>query len=253
MSAVTTQVIAGIEQHLLQQPQASCNVIHRFAPGIYIRELHMPAGTFAIGHYQRYEHLNVFLKGKVLMVNADASLTELAGPTTFMGKPGRKMGHVVEDTVWQNIYATTETDIDTLESVFLIKSAEYLNTLAALGVSPELVEKQSKNTKDCVDLPYGSYKIKVGKSSIEGSGLFATADIVAGEQIAPARINGMRTIAGRYVNHSNTPNAVMVRGPRSDIHLAALTDIAGCRGGLNGEEITVDYSQAAYLTKQIGE
>ena len=99
------------------------------------------------------------------------------------------------------------------------------------------------------DLPTGSWKVKTGSSVIEGKGLFATADIAAGELIAPARISGKRTIAGRYTNHAAAPNAEFQAAfPYGDINLVALRTIEGCRGGYDGEEITIDY-RAAYALK----
>jgi SET domain-containing protein len=92
-------------------------------------------------------------------------------------------------------------------------------------------------------LPYGGYKVKVAPSSIEGLGLFATADISPDEVIAPGRIDGMRTIAGRYTNHAKNPNARAVKRPGGNIDLVAVNAIRGCMGGLDGEEITVDYRQ----------
>jgi len=69
-----------------------------------------------------------------------------------------------------------------------------------------------------------------------------------GDLIAPARIAGMRTPAGRYTNHSNTPNSAMILTACGDINLIALRDIEGCKGGDNGEEITIDYRQALALS-----
>ena len=100
-------------------------------------------------------------------------------------------------------------------------------------------------------LPIGGYKIKVAPSGIEGQGLFATANIKAGETIAPARVNGMRTIAGRFTNHSISPNAEMVHGQGTDILLIALRPIAGCTGGQDGDEITINYRAAHRLTLSI--
>src|SRR3990167_5411984 len=44
-----------MEQYCLKKEQVECPVYHRFGPGIYIREVHIPAGTFAIGLHQSYK------------------------------------------------------------------------------------------------------------------------------------------------------------------------------------------------------
>lgn len=268
--ALWEQELEASEGLMLQQTQVDCPVVHHFGPGIYIREVFLPAGAVAIGHRQRREHVNVMLTGRVLMLNDDGTTTELKAPTMFVGKPGRKMGRVLEDVVWQNIYATTETDIEKLEAEFLEKSDtwtlnhEQLKAAAIVereadrqdfglllqqtGFSHELVQQQSVNQDDQIPLPPGSWKLKVGRSDIEGQGIFVTSAVGAGEVIAPARLAGMRTPAGRYTNHSIAPNALMEQLPNGDIQLVALRRIEGCKGGLDGEEVTIDYRQALRLS-----
>lgn len=247
-----------LEATMLKMPQAPSNVRHMFAPGLYIREVTIPADTFAIGHHQKTIHMNVMVKGRVSIVQEDGSIQELKAPQVFIGSPGRKAGYIHEDMVWLNIYPTSETDIEVLEKTFLEKSPasiedhakmikrlkhcddDFYVMLDELGVSAEIVRQQSENTDDQVGFPHGIYKVKVGESSIEGKGLFATSDIKTGEIIAPARIDGKRTPAGRYTNHDKEPNAKMIV-MSGDIYLVSTKDIDGCRGGRNGEEITVDY------------
>lgn len=270
VAALQSRDIAKAENSMLQLPQAECSVIHHFGPGLYVREVHMPAGILAIGHEQRFEHLNVFLKGRVRMLNDDGTTTDLVAPMMFVGKPGKKAGYVLEDVVWQNIYATDETNIEKLERMFLVKSdefathqaaqataraaaheddrADYLAMLDETGFDHSTARSQSENEADQCTFPFGAWRVKTGASAIEGTGLFATAPIGDGELIAPARIDGKRTPAGRFTNHSKSPNAEMVLLPNGDINLISLKSIAGCHGGQDGEEITIDYRQALSLS-----
>lgn len=257
--------IQQVEAVLLEEEQAACPVIHRFGPGTYIREVHIPAGTVAVGHHQNFEHMNIMLQGRVTVLQEDGSTSELKAPMMFVGKPGRKIGYIHEDVVWLNVYSTTETNVEVLEAALLTKSetwAEHLDNelklleyqdndyeemLNELGVTEELVRAQSENLSDQIQLPFGHYKIKTGRSKIQGTGLMATADIAENEVIAPARINGYRTIAGRFTNHAKEPNAEMRVNRQGDIDLVAIKPIKGCRGGHDGEEITVDYRHARTL------
>lgn len=271
---IASDRINKLETEMLTKEQVSCPVYHRFGDGLYLREVHIPAGTVAVGHHQNFEHTNILLKGRVTMFNGDGSTTELAAPMVFQGKPGRKIGFIHEDMIWINVYATEEQDIDALETRYLTKTQGFLDSksletakrltndfvkndfesmLAEIGVSEGVVREQSENLDDQTNLPSGSYKIKVSDSLIEGKGLFATADISIGETIAPARISGKRTIAGRYANHSPIPNAEMLLGESGDIFLVSKAEISGCRGGFDGDEITVDYRQSYKLTRQVGE
>ena len=264
--------IDEIEKMMLSLPQAECPVFHKFGDGLYIRELHMKAGTLAIGHEQRFKHYNVMLKGKVKMLNSDGSTSELSAPAAFFAEPGRKIGYVIEDMVWQNIYPTCETDIETLENIYLNKSEawklnnelqmslltlerekdreDFKQALEEIGVSPELVTSQSENEEDRIQ--FYNNRTRVAESPIQGKGLFATTTIPANEIILPARIGGMRTDAGRYTNHSANPNARMEGDENGDIWLISMRNIKGCLGGELGEEITVDYRQAIKENLRIG-
>lgn len=253
--------IDTLERQFLGQPQADCPVTHRFGPGVYIREVHMPAGAFIIGHRHKTTHLNVMLTGRLGLLNDDGTETEMVAPRTFVAQPGRKAAYIYEDVIWQNIHATDETDVAKLEDTFLDKSPAFLDHIAGLArpagnysednedflaavADPLAVRKLSERADDQTPFPQGDYKVMVGASAIEGSGLFATGEIAANELIAPWRIDSLRTPANRYTNHSKHPNAVVVQSDSGNIYLFALRPIHGCRGGELGEEITVDYRQA---------
>lgn len=270
MQQLMVNGVAGAEAAMLSHDQASCPVNHYFGPGIYIREVSMAAGLFAIGHKQTTEHMNVMLKGRVLMLQDDGSTVEMAAPLMFIGKPGRKMGYILEDVVWQNIYPTDVRDVQVLESMFLDKSPawqelsarrleaqrkkhiadrdDFQRMLNESGFTAHTVQRQSEDLSDQRTMPQGAWKVKTGQSPIQGTGIFLTADAGAGEPLGPARINGLRTPLGRYTNHSPTPNARMELQPSGDISLVTLHEVKGCAGGLDGDEVTIDYRQALQLS-----
>lgn len=266
-------IIADLEKEMLDMPQADCPVAHHFGPGIYIREVTLPAGIFAVGHAQRFDHLNIMLTGKVAIVD-DGKVRVLEAPLIFTGKPGRKVGYVIETCVWQNVYATEETNIDALEAYYLDKSEnwkaydkEQSNIIYALnqpdrddfeqvlkdfGFDAETVRQQSEDESDQIDMPVAFKAVaQVRDSNIEGKGLFLSWHTMSGQIIAPARIAGKRTPAGRYVNHSMNPNCKYVADENGDIYLMSLRDIDGCKGGGCGEELTVDYRQALALNMEL--
>jgi len=169
-SLETLKQVETLEQGFLQQEQQDCPVVHRFGPGIYIREVTIPGGTLSIGHYQKTTHLNIMLKGRVIMVNENGEKTELVAPQTFVSGPGRKIGLIVETMVWQNVYATTETDVEKLEELLLEKSqvwkdykkeqdlllsfdyskdeADYFETIKNWGFDDKTVRAQSEEKSD---------------------------------------------------------------------------------------------------------
>lgn len=269
--ALPEETVQVLEKEMLKLEQTPLPVTHSFGPNLYIREVFMPAGTFAIGHRQKTTHLNVMLKGKVLYINPDGTKQVLEAPLTFVSPPGRKIGYILEDMLWQNIYSTAETDVEKLEEMYLDKteySLEHKKTelllrgkdnsedvedfqqmLKELNVTEEFVKAQSE-TDDLIPMPMGSYKFQVGISPIQGKGVFATADILENEIVGVARLGNNRTTLGRYVNHSKNPNAKMVLHENGDMYLVMQKSISGCRGGNLGDEITIDYRQSYKLATE---
>ena len=268
MNELTTINIDDIEAKMLSMPQADCSVTHKFQPGYYIREVNIPQGTLAIGHHQNYPHLNVFIKGKVMMMNDDGSTKILTAPMTFTAQPGRKIGYILEEVVWQNVYATDVKEVELLEQIYLTKSAfsgdfaahkfaaeciahdsdrdDYLSAIKELGYTQDQVDREVNNVEDQIDMPIGDYKCMLAISPIEGNGVFATANIAAGEVIGPSRIGFYRTPLGRYVNHAKNPNASMVQ-EGDNFFLVATQPIVGALGGQPGQEITINYRRAKRL------
>lgn len=265
--AITTvDDIKKLEKAMVQMPQAECPVMHTFHEGTYLRQVTIPTGATAVGHYQRFEHLNIFVKGKVTVLNDDGSLTTLTAPMTFIGKPGRKCGYVHEEVVWINVYKTDITDVELAEDYLLDKSQsepiphmlldrsadklDFTKMLEDVGIDESTAKSQAEDTTDMIDFPSGSYSCVVSGSQINGKGLFATRQFEPGEVIAPARIGTKRTPAGRYINHSPTPNAEMVE-ENGDIYVVALHSIKGCQASLLGEEITTDYRKNVELVRRL--
>jgi hypothetical protein len=247
-AATPQEAIERAQKIMLEMPQADAPVTHIFGNGLYIRETRMSPGA-AVGHYQRYPHMCVLVKGKCTMIQSDGTFKEFSAPMTFIAPPGKKAGYVLEDCIWLNIYATNETDVEKLENYYLDKdySAEFnlVNTSILDSILDETEFKRQYSPlgtyRDLIELPYGSYKMMLYTTPTGHKGLFATASIVAGETICPAKIGNRLTIAGRYVNNSEVPNAEMRLSPNGDVELVAIKKINGNCGGVPAQEITVNY------------
>ena len=113
---------------------------------------------------------------------------------------------------------------------------DYTDFLNEYGFTQEFVDVILK--LDTMDDKDPTSLVVIKDSVIEGVGMFAVRDITKGELIAMARVNGVRVIAGRYTNHSPTPNAIFVLEESMDLSLVASQDIT------SGEEVTINYRQA---------
>jgi hypothetical protein len=109
-----------------QAPQVECKESHHFGPNIYIKEVTLPAGSVIVGKYHRHEHLCNMVSGRMIVVDSEGNRTELVAPMTFMAKSGRKIAYIIETVVFQNIYSTSETDIQKLEDMIVDNSKDML-------------------------------------------------------------------------------------------------------------------------------
>ena len=152
----------------------------------------------------------------------------------------------IEETDIKNIFKAQSSykwaDYASFRTGYLLASDKKLKTdvdredytlaLAESGFTEEVARAQTEATDDMIELEY-DYGVSVKSSPIEGKGLFSNRFFSAGDTIMPAKVQGMRTIAGRYPNHAVSPNAKIVMRD-GDVYLVAIKDIGH-------EEITRDY------------
>jgi len=119
LNSLLSQKVEVLLSQVEKMPQVDVNTKHYFGPSIYIREVTMPAGAVVIGKPHRKEHMCVMLQGRMIIVDADGNKKELVAPMTFVGGAGRKVAYILETTVFQNILATEETDIEVLENMLV--------------------------------------------------------------------------------------------------------------------------------------
>lgn len=97
---------------------------HTFVDGLYIREMKMQKGSFAIGKLQKNEHLWMLLQGK-LTVTTQSSSEEYIGPCYVKAKPGEKKAvYAHEDSIFVNIYPNPDNsqDLEKIENTWIAKN-----------------------------------------------------------------------------------------------------------------------------------
>ena len=114
------QTVDYLAHELAKLPQTDAPVTHRFAPGVYLREIFMPADSIVIGRVHKTRHFNVLLTGACLIVHADGSREELRAPMTFVSEAGvQKVLYILEDMQWQTIHPSDETDLEKLDEMLV--------------------------------------------------------------------------------------------------------------------------------------
>ena len=117
--AKNNQLLNQLEQELVDRfPAVECPVIHRFTPGMYSREIMMPAGSLITSKIHRTEHQFVVLSGLCRVYNAeDDSFLELSAGHVGITYPGtRRVLYMLEDTRWVTFHPTQLTNLTDIES-----------------------------------------------------------------------------------------------------------------------------------------
>jgi len=108
------EAVEQIEDAMQGMPPAFLPIKHYFANGMYAREMTMPAGAIVTGAIHKTTHFCILSQGRVRVMSEDG-IDELVAPAIIISQPGTKRAiHALEDTVWTNIHATNETDLDKL-------------------------------------------------------------------------------------------------------------------------------------------
>ena len=127
MGALTTQhnvsskKIEALISIMAAGPQVECPLKEIFAPGVYYREITIPADTVVVGHEHKTKHLNIVLTGLAeVVVNGQRFLAQ-AGDVFVSEAGDRKALHALEETRWATIHPTDETDPEKLEALLINK------------------------------------------------------------------------------------------------------------------------------------
>lgn len=113
----TAAKVDRLQSALAKLPQTETPLIHRFTPGLYIREIFMPKGTLIISKIHKTEHPYVVSRGHAAVWTEDAGVVHIKAPFCGITKPGtRRILYIHEDCVWTTFHPTAETDLDKIEA-----------------------------------------------------------------------------------------------------------------------------------------
>lgn len=100
--------------------KVDCPVKHRFTPGIYIREILIPAGTLLTSMEHKTAHPFVISQGRILVSSENEGSVVYEAPHTGLTLPGTRRALYAEtDTIWTTFHATDETDVEKIGEAIL--------------------------------------------------------------------------------------------------------------------------------------
>ncbi len=99
---------------------------HSFAEGMYVREIFIPKGMLVVGKIHKKSNPVFVMKGDISIFSEEGSKRFKSGDY-LISKPGSKrVGYAHEDTIWVEVFATHETDLEKLESELIAKTFDEL-------------------------------------------------------------------------------------------------------------------------------
>lgn len=132
--------IARLMASMQKEPdQVELDAQHLFCPGVYMRVLHMPAGSTVVSKIHKTEHFAIALTGKAQVVYADEKVI-VEAPHIMVTKPGTQRAlYILEDATWLTIHPTEETDVDTIEQNIIAKDFNDPDLLEYFGEETGLI------------------------------------------------------------------------------------------------------------------
>lgn len=131
-----------VQDRIGQAPAVEMPVRHHFAPGLYLREIFMPAGTLVVGKMHRTCHYNIITQGVVKLLSNDGTITEHRAGDVFLSNPGvKKVLYIVEDTRWLTPHPTNKTDMIDLEAELIVPEDQIRDAAGNLIVSEADMQK----------------------------------------------------------------------------------------------------------------
>ena len=114
----TREAVLRLQAHLATLPQVETEPVHYFAPGMYGRELAIPAGTIMVGKIHRHQHITILLSGTAT-INTDKGMETITGPHTWISQVDAKRALVTHtDCVFFTCHLNQSDtqDLDVLEA-----------------------------------------------------------------------------------------------------------------------------------------
>lgn len=150
--------IMRFQEELLKHPDTFlgdsdfCPLKHSFAPGVYVREIFIPAGMAIVGKIHKHEHPNFLMSGEVVVITEGKGAERLKAPLSMISPAGTKrVVFALADTVWITVHENREdiTDLVKIEEFVIAKSFEEFEEFKRLESKTVFIDS---NKKEMVNL-----------------------------------------------------------------------------------------------------
>lgn len=130
--------VEATEKFMFSLPQITAEPVHRFAPGLYCRQLTMPADTIWMSKTHKHEHFAFIMSGSCTVVSENGRET-LFAPFMMKTQAGTKRLLLIhEECTWITMHALPTgmdetTAIDQIEDHFVCNTLDDFDTYMLEG------------------------------------------------------------------------------------------------------------------------
>jgi hypothetical protein len=128
------EALTRLAEAMLARPESehyAGDVVHTFAPGVYLRTITMKAGSFFVSKIHKTRHSFIFHYGDATIRREDGRIERITGPQlprmTEAGTQRALLMHA--DTRWTTIHVTNETDLAAVEAQVIAKDWAEIDAL----------------------------------------------------------------------------------------------------------------------------
>lgn len=134
--------VDAIQVAIGNRPQIDLPLTHRFTPGLYIREMRMPAGTLMVTKIHKSEHPLLLTQGCASFWSEETGVQNIEAPYVGITRPGtRRVWYAHSDCILMTFHPTQLTDPDAIEREIILERP----------LTPELEAAAQKLLEDCRD------------------------------------------------------------------------------------------------------
>lgn len=227
-------------------------VDHYHADGLYGRRIYVPADTTVITKVHLTQHITIALKGTCTVFDEKGNRKTITSPNVFVTEKGTcRAVYCHDDVEWLTVHACELKEIKQIEHAISCNDfkeyddrQDYKLFLTEIGMTEALARSISETTDDQTSDIESVSKIYIDKSPLQGLGVFAKQDFIEGDEIGIAKIGNLRTLIGRYANHSKNTNCTFELCDN-------LVKVIANKAISQNTEITFDYREVFAIMKNM--
>lgn len=108
--------IEALQVEVLKLPQAEPITTHRFADGMYCREVFRKEGTLVVGKVHKKEHLFMLIQG-VMTLWTEQGMKTVEAPFIWVSSPGTKrVTYAHSDCIAVTVHQVSSRDLEKIEA-----------------------------------------------------------------------------------------------------------------------------------------